>query len=73
VTDAELRQYADQWVEVRLTNGESVIGKLIASEGQYAVEQPSANIDERPPIVVIPNAGVVVSVRGVARPPDTID
>jgi hypothetical protein len=72
MTDEELRQYSNQWIEATLHDGHTFVGRLIVDEG-FAIEQPSANVDEEPPLVMIDDPATVESVRAVPMPPDTLD
>ena len=76
--DAELRQYAGQWVEARLVDGSVLIGRLLVDEpsfllrSPFEIEQPAANPDAAPPRISI-EALIVESVRVIGGPPETSD
>jgi len=79
VTDAELKQFLGEWVEVKLANGEVLVGKLltddarIAAGNPYVVEVPEARFDAGPMYVGIQGAEAVASVHVLEAPPETLD
>jgi hypothetical protein len=73
MTDDELQQYIGLLVEVRLTSGETLLGRLKKGGNGYAVEQSSSNPDQALALIAIDSAGDIASVRTVSAPPEMLD
>ncbi len=79
MTDADLKQYVSEWVEVQLTSGRTFIGQLVTSDphvpltAPYAIKSPPAGSNEGPSFTEIPNASMVLTARVLQGPPEMID
>jgi hypothetical protein len=79
MTDAELREFVDQFVEVRFVHGKTVMGRLSVERHRpmlttpYAVELPPAAENEGATWFGIPDAAVVEWARRLPELPETID
>jgi O-phosphoseryl-tRNA(Cys) synthetase len=71
--DEELRQYADQWVEAKLRDGKTLVGRLVvAAPSSFEIDQPSADLGAGAPRLCI-DAGSVEDIRVLQSPPPTLD
>lgn len=79
MTNEELCQYAGQWVELQLTDGRRIVGKLVTdnsgshSDTKFEIDQPSAALNENPPRLAIADASLIETVKTIAAPPETFD
>lgn len=78
MTDADLRQYANQWIEARFVDGKTLVGRLVLdasgspSGSDFQIQEPAANPDAEPPRTNV-DPTLVASVRPIAAPPEALD